>query len=301
MTPIKLDFSVKTLEGRELLPAGSVLDEKTLAALTAQTQSSPPKTYPLMGYGSIQDEIRAFLKASPYDIIFDDGRGLAEVMDVMKTVRFVQPVLDVLDYFRAQDFMTYRHMLTVFALTILIAHDLVPDYRNRVSEIAYGPTHDFGKICVPLKILRKIQPLTREELAHLQHHTLAGYVLLSHYFGNSRSIAAVVARDHHERRNGCGYPRGIEQQDILVEIVTACDIYDALISARPYRPVSYDNRTALEELTAMARKGEIGWRVVQALIARNRASKPAYRDAAVSLEKRGTMPPGNTYGKLENE
>ena len=65
---------------------------------------------------------------------------------------------------------------------------------------------------------------------------------------------------------------------------------------RPYRPTSYDNRTALEEITEQARQGKIGWEVVQALVVYNRKSRSHYRDCKVSVEKRGTPPVDNQYG-----
>jgi HD-GYP domain-containing protein (c-di-GMP phosphodiesterase class II) len=111
-----------------------------------------------------------------------------------------------------------------------------------------------------------------------------------------------VARDHHERIDGSGYPRGIRQHDPIVEIITTCDIYDALISPRPYRPNSYGNRAALEVIIEMAENGKIGRDVVHALVAHNRESKPSHKHIKLSLEKRGTPPQGNSYGKLaENE
>jgi HD-GYP domain-containing protein (c-di-GMP phosphodiesterase class II) len=83
-----------------------------------------------------------------------------------------------------------------------------------------------------------------------------------------------------------------------VEIVVACDVYDALISPRPYRRVSYDNRTALEEITEMANQGKIDWKIVKALVAHNRKGKPPAHECAVSIEKRGNPPEGNLYGIL---
>jgi hypothetical protein len=121
-------------------------------------------------------------------------------------------------------------------------------------------------------------------------------VLLSYYSGDAEDLAARVARDHHERRNGTGYPRNVRLADPLVEIVAACDVYDALVSSRPYRPISYDNRTALEEITQMAEQGEIGWEVVKALVALNRRSRPRFTEVEVSRERRGAAPPGNVYG-----
>lgn len=300
INPARLRFPIKTLDGRLLLPEGSALTEETFTLLRTSHPSAVLKTYPLMDHGSVKKDILSLFDRPPYHIVFSKADGIAEIMDIMKTVRFVAPVLEVLDFFKAHDAPTYHHMLAIFALTILIARDLVPNYRKRVSEIACGPTHDFGKICVPLDILKKQQPLTVSELDQLKHHTLAGYVLLGYYFGDSRSLAALVARDHHERMNGSGYPNGIRQQDLMVEIVAVCDIYDALISPRPYRTDSYDNRTALEVLTVMAQKGEIGWRVVKALIVLNRASKPRGPEAVVSAENRGTPPADNCYGRLSD-
>jgi len=138
--------------------------------------------------------------------------------------------------------------------------------------------------------------LTRTERDILDHHTLAGYVLLSYYKKDPHSLAGRVARDHHERKDASGYPRGILLEDPMVEIVTACDVYDALISPRPYRPIPYDNRTALEEITGMAERNEIGWEAVKALVACNRKTKPHYSECLVSQEKRGSPPKGNVYG-----
>ncbi len=301
MHPIKLHYPINNLDGKLLLPAGSELNDDTIRGLLAASGPVSLKTYPLMNHGSIKYDLIDILKTTPYNIIFSESDCFSEIIDVMKSIKFVAPVLEVLDFFKHHDMPTYRHMLTIFALTILIARDLVPNYRKRVSEIAYGPTHDFGKICVPLDIIKKELPLTRDELNHLQHHTIAGYVLLSYYFRDPKSIAAQVARDHHERMNASGYPRGIKQQDLMVEIVAVCDVYDALISARPYRPVSYDNRTALDVLTTMAEKGEVGWRVVKSLIAHNRVSKPKHGEIIASQEKRGTPPLDNLYGKLSDE
>lgn len=301
MHPIKLHYPVTTLDGKLLLPAGSELSDESLRAMLAANRPVNLKKYRLMDHNSISEDLFAFLNTPPYDVIFSGTDGMSEIIDVMKSIRFVAPVMDVLDYFKHNDVSTYSHMLTIFALTILIARDLVPNYRKRVAEIANGPTHDFGKISVPLDILKKYDPLTLEELKLLKHHTVAGYVLLSYYFTDPASIAAKVARDHHERMNASGYPRGIAQNDLMVEIVAVCDVYDALISERPYRPVSYDNRTALEVLTSMAENGEVGWRVVKSLIAHNRRSKPSFRQTVASAEKRGTEPLNNMYGKLSDE
>ncbi|RJQ15328.1 MAG: hypothetical protein C4560_10805 [Nitrospiraceae bacterium] len=70
-----------------------------------------------------------------------------------------------------------------------------------------------------------------------------------------------------------------------------------MISPRPYRPISYDNRTALEVLTDLAGKNEINREVVRALIALNRKDKPHFKECVISKEKRGAPPKLNNYRK----
>ena len=184
------------------------------------------------------------------------------------------------------NYRIYRHTLVVFALRTLLTRDLISDNKSLMHGIAAGPTHDIGKICVPLSILKKSTHLTLNERDILENHTAAGFLLFSYYYQDENILGTKVARDHHERKNCSGYPRGIHFNDQLVEIIAVCDVYDALISLRPYRPISYDNRTAIEEITEMAKRNEIGWDIVKALIAHNRQNKPQSKDVKVSMEKR---------------
>jgi len=297
MFEIPLQYPIHTLEGKEVLPAGTILTYEVVKEIIFSNSNSSPKCISLMKFGSVRKDIFEFFANPPYKIIFDNHEDTEDVVNVMNQVILPMPVLESLEYFREYDFHTYRHMLMIFALSTLLAKILVPDYQRRIHNATAGPSHDLGKICVPLDILLKRDPLTLEEREILFQHPVAGYVLLCYYTKDIELFSAKVARDHHERRDGSGYMRGINLNDPMVEIVAVSDVYDALISTRPYRPVSFDNRTALEEVTVMAQRGQIGWEVLQALVSLNRKDKPDFRAFEVSLEKRGTPPPDNAYGK----
>lgn len=301
MSVLTLLYPVHTLDNRLLLPAGTVLSEETLDELISSSSTTSHETYCLLRYGSVKEDLLKFLSQPPYQGIFTDQQQISHLMNLTEGVHIVHPVLESLDYFRQQDLYTYRHILIVFALSTLLAEDLVSDYEIRIQEAAAGPSHDFGKVCVPIDILRKSDALTRTERGVLEHHSAAGYVLLSYYHQDTQNLTAKVARDHHERKDASGYPRGILLVDHMVEIVAVADVYDALISPRPYRPISYDNRTALEEITAMAEQNQIGWEVVRALVAHNRKAAPHYSECTLSAEKRGTPPPGNLHGVIAQE
>jgi len=296
MSDLTLRFPVTTLEGRELLPKGAAVSDEVLRDLARSSPGAPHRELPFLENDTIRKDLFAYMRQDVYRQIFGEEEEYGPVLSFLERIRVPTPVLDILFHFRRSEGYTYRHILIVSALTCLFGLSLAQKFRDVLLEASAGPLHDLGKISVPLEILRISRPLRQTERAHLEHHAIAGFVLLGYYLGDARKFPCVVARDHHERKDGSGYPRGIRLADRLVEIVVACDVYDALISPRPYRKRSYDNRTAIEEITRMAEEGKIGWDIVKFLVSRNRKGRPHSEECAVSGEKRGIPPEGNLYG-----
>ena len=84
----------------------------------------------------------------------------------------------------------------------------------------------------------------------------------------------------------------------IAKITPMRGAFPMVTSTRPYRPVSFDNRTALEHITMMAERNAVSWEVVRALVAHNRKGKPHFTECSVSLNKRGIIPQNNLYGIL---
>lgn len=97
--------------------------------------------------------------------------------------------------------------------------------------------HDVGKISLPDAILRKPGRLTAAERTVMQRHTLDGAALLSGSASPLLQMAERIARTHHERWDGGGYPAGLAGEAIPLEgrICAICDVFDALMSRRPYK------------------------------------------------------------------
>ena len=120
----------------------------------------------------------------------------------------------------------------------------------RVIEMA-APLHDMGKIAIPDAILLKPGPLTEEEVAVMRLHPRIGHELLSGSHNRFIQTGATVALRHHERYDGSGYPDGLKGEAIPLEarIVAVADVFDALISRRPYKH-AWDTDSALAYLFA---------------------------------------------------
>jgi putative nucleotidyltransferase with HDIG domain len=107
----------------------------------------------------------------------------------------------------------------------------------RLRELAIGGlVHDVGKLSVPNEILQKPGALTEEEYDIIKAHAELGSELVRQ-LGFSAQVARLVL-DHHERLDGSGYPRGLGAPDLDIEtrILAVCDVFDALLSKRVYRP-----------------------------------------------------------------
>ena len=107
---------------------------------------------------------------------------------------------------------------------------------TEADEIAYaGMIHDVGKAQVPDAILKKAGPLTFDERQEIQKHTIWADEVLADQ--EEFATAREVARWHHEKWDGTGYPDGLvgEQIPLAARIVAVADVYDALISERPYK------------------------------------------------------------------
>lgn len=292
-------YPIHDLDGNLLVSAGTELTPDFMKQLCSGNTNSY-EMIPLLKYGNVLKDLMRQFTIPPYDFIFSRNKSSLAVLEVMENITLPLPVLQSINYFRENDFHTYRHMLIISALSTLILQEIDPQYSQLHKDelLHFGPTHDIGKVIVPVEILLKKTPLTHGELDLLKNHSVAGYVLLSYYLKDEQSFAAIIARDHHERANGSGYPTGMQQRNLIVEITAVCDMYDALVAQRPYRQQSYDNRTAIEELTLLAQSGDIGWRALEVLVAYNRHNNPDPLEVKVSLERRGAPPEKNMYGKF---
>lgn len=129
----------------------------------------------------------------------------------------------------------FRHSIDVAYLACEVALELNLDYADDIARGAL--LHDVGKLHVPAELLLAARRLTQHEFELLKQHSALGYEMIS---GDPTlsDIVKDVIRNHHEKQDGSGYPRGLKAESIrkATKIVTVCDIYAAMTEQRPYHP-----------------------------------------------------------------
>jgi putative two-component system response regulator len=116
-----------------------------------------------------------------------------------------------------------------------------------------APVHDIGKLAVATDILAKRGPLSPQERAAMQRHTVAGAEVLAGSDARLLVLAREIALCHHERWDGTGYSLGLRGEEIPLgaRIVAVADVFDALTHGRPYRS-AWDHDEAVAEILAGA-------------------------------------------------
>ncbi|MCR4611436.1 MAG: HD domain-containing protein [Lachnospiraceae bacterium] len=146
-----------------------------------------------------------------------------------------QVSLDMTDL-RTYDNFTYAHSVNVAVYACVIGIGLHYDEKDLKNLVTAALLHDLGKLTIPEDIINKPGRLTKEEYNLIKKHPTLSYELIK----DDKKIPSEVKEavlSHHENEDGTGYPNGTrgESQSEFTQILHVADVYDALVSERPYK------------------------------------------------------------------
>lgn len=158
---------------------------------------------------------------------------------------------------KTSDEYTFKHSVDVATMSMILAKQQGLSQKQIYEIGVAGLLHDIGKTKIPLEILNKPGKLTDEEFAVMKQHPVFGYHMINdkNEFSNEISLAIL---QHHEKMNSHGYPLGFPSDKITsyAKILTVTDIYDALVTERPYKS-AFSQRDAVEMIMSMTEELDI--------------------------------------------
>lgn len=194
-------------------------------------------------YLHIHDELRAVDDNQPrrfvgvWHDISSEQQAQQQIQDystrlektILGTVSCIASMVEMRDPY------TSGHESRVGDLAVRIAEEMGLDMDTQYGLRVAGLVHDIGKISIPSEYLTKPTRLSEHEYRILQTHPENGYNILKNV--DFPWPIADVARQHHERMDGSGYPQGLKGEDILLEarIIAVADVIESMATARPYR------------------------------------------------------------------
>jgi len=203
-----------------------------------------------------RDEMAARLKKTNEnleDLVLERTRRLSESKEELKSTltrlrKALGAIIEALAaVVEAKDPYTAGHQHRVADLARAIATEMALSTDEKEGIRLAASIHDIGKIRVPSEILNRPGKIMDAEMDIIKCHPEAGYDVLKN-IDFPWPVAQIVLQ-HHERVDGSGYPRGLKDEEILIEarVIAVADVVDAMSSHRPYRP-ALGIDSALEEI-----------------------------------------------------
>ena len=278
---ILMDVRMPSLDGYE---TAKLIRERSASGLTPIiffTAYGTDETETLSAYASgavdfiftpvLADVLRA--KVAAFVQLFVQSQQLQRSLEAIKALN-VEMLARLAAAAEFRDDVTGRHTHRVGDLSVSIAERMhVPDPELELMRLA-APLHDVGKIAIPDAVLGKPGKLTLEEFEQMKTHTTVGAQMLTGSAYKPLEAAEEIARTHHERWDGSGYPTGLAGEAIPIagRIVAIADVFDALTHTRPYK-AAWSSPDAIIEITGEAGR-HFDPRVVDAFLGVHRDGWP---------------------------
>lgn len=151
---------------------------------------------------------------------------------------FLQSVSTLVGMLEANHKFTAGHSVRVAQISRTLAERMALPPRQCFLVTVGALLHDVGKVAIPREVLDKPGRLNETEFELVRRHPVEGHRILAPLAYDGAEAIREIVLHHHERLDGSGYPDGLQASrlGLLTRIVAVADVYEALISDRPYRP-----------------------------------------------------------------
>jgi PAS domain S-box-containing protein len=155
--------------------------------------------------------------------------------DIISIQKEILYTLGEMGEMRSKETGDHVNRVALYSELLAMHYGLEPEEVEMMKMAS--PMHDIGKVAITDEILLKPGKLTDEEFTEMKRHSIIGYELFKKSSHKMLQMAATISRDHHEKWDGSGYPRGLKGMDISAcgRITAVADVFDALSNDRVYK------------------------------------------------------------------
>lgn len=285
---MRIDQSIVDGTGRALIEKGAFLDdfhieylqEKSVGGVYILEGSPDPDeleiqipeyTRELIEKTRVPDRAKVTLSASVRERVSEGIQYLYSNIDsgdfsnttnaitdeLMKAIDDNDAIAVDVSMLKISDEYTFKHSVDVATISMVIGKKYGISGKDLHDLGIAGLLHDVGKSRIPNEVLNKPSKLTDEEFTLMKKHSFFGFEILKERHEFSEGIMHGVLQ-HHEKINGRGYPMGSGEDKIhtFAKIISVADIYDALVTERPYKK-GFPKGVAIEMIMAMTEELDI--------------------------------------------
>jgi HD-GYP domain-containing protein (c-di-GMP phosphodiesterase class II) len=242
----RLLVSINTWDHEVIAREGEIFSVDMIAEVAALGRKNKLKLEKMDDTFFFEDCGRFLSKDSDmYPYLSKNPNVRKEVLKKISRVVVPKEVLSELRWMKKNFHYNYHHVIGVTVLMTQITIDFLWEQEDVLFCSELGLLFDLGLGKVPPEIIHKTSALTPRERRIVDQHPYYSALLTAYYYQDEyyRLISAIVG--HHETLNGKGFPRGIRNADFISNILRACDLFDALVSDRPFRGI-YTNEGAMD-------------------------------------------------------
>ena len=251
---LEISDHITAINGRVIARKGDRINHDFLNQLLEQR---PPDidSADTIEKSDLISNFESLLDKPKYQFISNSDLKKAQLLRILASIHLNELIMKELTWMERSAYH-HHHSLVVALLVARMTLDFYEDENKAREAASCALTHDFGITRVPVGILNKKSSLDAREMKVLREHPIYSYILLTYYGCSDPHLNAQVGYEHHEDLLGTGYPRGIILENLTTQFIQICDVFDALISARPFRP-ALTSEEALEKITEMVDNGQI--------------------------------------------
>lgn len=246
-----LGKSIFNMNGTKLLNEGSLISRENLERIIALGYSGlyidDPLSRELEFDSTFIDSVKneaiqslksMFISSSTDSSTYQDEMNFlsSSLLKIIDEITTNTDILSNMVDLKIYDDYTYFHSVNVAILALIIGNSLKLQKNMMIQLGMAAILHDIGKKFTPIEILSKPGKLTDEEFDIIKEHPYNGYQFIKYSFPMISASTYVGILQHHERYDGTGYPSQTKGENISLigRILAVCDVYDALVSDRPY-------------------------------------------------------------------